>query len=353
MRAITVEPGKAKSVRLDDWPEPEVRSGQALVQAVALGVCGTDLEIIAGEYGSAPAGDQRLVLGHESLGRVLQAPQGSDLAPGDLVMGFVRRPDPVPCRACAGGEWDMCRNGRYTERGIKQAHGYGAERYALSPEFALKVDPGLGITGVLLEPCSVVAKAWDHIERIGRRCATWTPATVLVTGAGPIGLLAALLARQRGLETYVFDHHADGPKPQLVADLGAHYLCCDPDQFRRLKTDIVIECTGADPLVMDVIQNRGPDALVCLAGVSSGGRRFCFDVGDFNRDTVLGNDVIFGVVNANRAHYTAAAQALAAADPQWLGRLITRRVPLDRWQEAFVRQKNDVKVILDFSAGTA
>jgi threonine dehydrogenase-like Zn-dependent dehydrogenase len=350
MRAVTVQPGQAKSVRLEDWPEPRPSPMQALVEAVALGVCGTDRDIIAGDYGQAPAGEQRLVLGHESLGRVLQAPAGCDLAPGDLVVGIVRRPDPVPCPACAGGEWDMCRNGRYTERGIKQAHGYGAERYALNPDFAVKVDPELGFLAVLLEPCSVVAKAWDHIARIGARTATWTPASVLVTGAGPVGLLAALLARQRGLATYVFDHHADGPKPQLAADLGARYLSGEPSAIRDLRADVVIECTGADPVVMEVIQHRGQDGVVCLAGVSSGGRRVAFDVGGFNRATVLSNDVIFGTVNANRAHYAAAAEALAAADRDWLERLITRRVPLDRWREAFERREHDVKVVLDFSA---
>lgn len=88
---------------------------------------------------------------------------------GDLVDGIVRRPDPVPCDYCAAGEWDMCRNGRYTERGIKERDGYAAEQIRIEPDFAVRVDPTLGVLGVLLEPASVVAKAWDHAERIGRR----------------------------------------------------------------------------------------------------------------------------------------------------------------------------------------
>src|SRR5206468_2320309 len=131
--------------------------GMLDVQALALGVCGTDREIIAGDYGWPPDGEPRLILGHESLGRVLRAPQGSGFQAGDHVVGVVRRPDPVPCPACAAGEWDMCRNGRYTERGIKQRHGYGAERWVVEPEFAVKVDPALGLLGVLLEPTSIVA----------------------------------------------------------------------------------------------------------------------------------------------------------------------------------------------------
>ena len=351
MRAITVKPGVAQSVRLDDFAEPEVAAGELLVQAEALGVCGTDVEIIAGEYGWAPKGQERLILGHESLGRVLRAPQGSGFSEGDLVVGIVRHPDPVPCPACAGGEWDMCHNGLYTEHGIKQVHGFGAERYALEPAFAVKVDPALGALGVLLEPTSVVAKAWDHTLRIGARSRTWEPRKVLVTGAGPVGLLAAMIGRQMGLEVHVLDRVTSGPKPQLVADLGGTYHTGGPPVIDDLKPDVILECTGADDLVMKAITSAATDAIVCLAGVSSGGRKVAFDVGGFNRNAVLGNDVVFGSVNANRTHYEAAAQALAKADRGWLSRVVSRRVPLDRWREAFDRQPEDVKVVIDFSGG--
>jgi len=183
MRAITVSPGTAYSARLEEVPEPPESDGPVLVRTLALGVCGTDREILEGRYGFAPPGQQRLILGHESLGAVEAAPEGCGLAPGDLVVGIVRRPDPVPCVACAAGEWDMCRNGRYTERGIKERHGYGAERFRIEPEFAIKIDPALGILGVLLEPASILAKAWDHAERIGHRARArrsrgrcWSPA---------------------------------------------------------------------------------------------------------------------------------------------------------------------------------
>ena len=193
MHAITVIPGSANSTRLDEVPEPSPSDGAILVRGLALGLCGTDRDIVAGNYGTAPPGQQRLVLGHESLGRVEEAPARCGFEPGDLVVGIVRRPDPVPCPACAIGEWDMCRNGRYSERGIKERHGYGAERFRLEPDFAVKIAPQLGMLGVLLEPASIVAKAWDHIERIGHRSRSWQPRILVVTGAGPIGLLAALM----------------------------------------------------------------------------------------------------------------------------------------------------------------
>jgi glucose 1-dehydrogenase len=353
MRAITVRPGQAGSVRLDDLPEPPAGEGTLLVEALAVGVCGTDLEIVQGLYGAAPPGHQRLVLGHESLGRVLEAagPADGGPGPGDLVVGIVRRPDPEPCVSCAAGEWDMCRNGRYTEHGIKELDGFARDRYRLDPRFAVPVAGGLERTGVLLEPASVVAKAWEHIERIAARM-VWRPQTVLVTGAGPIGLLAALLAVQRGLEVHVLDRVEAGPKPGLVAALGATYHT-GPLAEAGPQPDVIVECTGAGPLVLEAMTKTAPDGIVCLTGVSSAGRRLQIDPGALNRELVLENDVVFGTVNANRRHYEAAGAALAKADPAWLERLVTRRVPLDRFAEAYERQPDDVKVVLDLSGPPA
>jgi threonine dehydrogenase-like Zn-dependent dehydrogenase len=347
MKALTVVPGAAGSAAVVEVPEPDPAEGAILARTLALGVCGTDVEIVAGEYGWAPAGHERLVLGHESLGEVIEAPSGSGFAKGDLVVGIVRRPDPVPCLACGAGEWDMCRNGQYTERGIKERDGYGSERFRIEPDFAVKVDPALGRLGVLLEPASILAKAWDHIERIGRR-AVWRPRRVLVTGAGPIGQLAALFGVQRGLEVHVYDRNASGPKPDLVRGLGAIYHTGDI-AAARVAPDIVLECTGAAPVVLEVLNNTAPAGIVCLAGVSPVGRTAEVDLGLLNRTLVLENDVVFGTVNANRRHYELAAEALARADQDWLARLVTRRVPLESWAEALERQADDIKVVIDFT----
>jgi threonine dehydrogenase-like Zn-dependent dehydrogenase len=346
LRAITVEPGTANSIKLEELPAPTADNA-LLVKAVALGVCGTDRDIIDGHYGWAPPGAKRLVLGHESLGEVEQAPSGSDFKKGDLVVGIVRRPDPVPCPACAVDEWDMCRNGQYTERGIKEINGYGAECYSLEPDFAVKADPALGHLAVLTEPASVIAKAWDHIARIGERTKYWKPRHLLVTGAGPVGLLAALFGAERGLDVHVFDRATSGPKPDLVRDLGATYHVGD---FGNLKPDIVIECTGAADVIRQAVASTASDGITCLAGIGAPGKKTPVDISSLNRTMVLENDVVFGSVNANRAHYRAAAEALAKADKKWLGKLITRRVPLARWHEAFEKRPGDIKVIIDFTA---
>jgi threonine dehydrogenase-like Zn-dependent dehydrogenase len=346
VRALTVRPGVADSLSLAELPEPAVEEGSVLVDGVAVGLCGTDVEIVAAEYGAAPPGSDVLVLGHENLGRVAEAPAGCGLAAGDLVVGFVRRPDPVPCPPCGAGEWDMCRNGRYTEHGIKGLQGFARERWRARPEALVKLDAGLADVGVLLEPTTIVAKAWEQIERIGQR-AYFAPKVAAITGAGPVGLLAALLGVQRGLEVHVFDQVTEGPKPDLVTDLGAHYQHT-PLAESGLTPDIVIECTGVPAVIVDVLTRGGPDAIVCLTGVSSTGAVIPLDVGALNRTAVLNNDVVFGTVNANRRHYEAAGAALVAADQAWLDRLITRRVPIDAFADAFARHADDVKIVLEF-----
>lgn len=346
MRALTVVPGKKNSLAVTTVDDPEPGAGELLVTGLAVGVCGTDHEIADGEYGWAPPGSDRLVIGHESLGRVRSAPPDSGFDPGDLVVGVVRRPDPVPCGACAHGQFDMCRNGRYTERGIKELHGYAGELWTVPAEYAIRLDPELAEVGMLLEPTTVVAKAWQQVERVGAR-AWFEPHRVLITGAGPIGLLAALLGVQRGLDVHVLDRVATGRKPDLVAELGAtyHHGRID-DAVAAARPDIIIEATGVASVVFDAIALADNYGIVCLTGVSSS-HQLSLDAGSLNRDIVLENTAIVGSVNANLDHYAAAARDLAKADVTWLRRLISRRVPLARFEDAFTRRPDDVKVVID------
>ena len=345
MKSITVEPQKTGTARLEDIPEPDAREGSVLVEAVAVGVCGTDIEIVEGKYGCPPPGKTRLVLGHESLGRVIEGDPAGRLKKGDLVAGIVRRPDPVPCPNCAVGEWDMCSNGQYTERGIKQIDGYMSERWRIEPDYAIKVDSSLGLLGVLLEPTTVVAKAWETIVAVGQR-SLWEPRTVLVTGAGPIGLLAALLGKQRGMDVHVLDRVDSGPKPDLVQALGATYHTGSISGV-GFEPDIIIECTGVGSVISDSIDGVGSSGIVCLTGVGSGG-----GVGrtaDIAAEAVLRNKVIVGTVNANKRHWYKGGQALARADREWLARLISRCERPENFATALNRRPDDIKVVIQFA----
>jgi glucose 1-dehydrogenase len=345
VKAVTAVPGDPQSLQLDEVAHPEPGPSELLIEMVVAGICGTDHEILEGDIGYPPPGRDRLVLGHEALGKVVVAPEGSDFGTGDLVAPIVRRPDPEPCANCAVGEWDMCRNGRFTEAGIRGLDGYTAEKLSLPTEFVVKVGSGLGYFGVLVEPASIVAKAWEHIVRIGSR-AEWSPNRVLVTGAGPIGLLAALFATRLGEEVHVLDRATDGPKPGLVGDLGAIYHNQGLDRIGE-QYDVVLECTGNADLMLAVPAVTGPNGIVCLAGVTDEGQQVVVN-SDLARNLVLENRTIFGTVNSNRRHYEEAARVLAQTDPTWLGRMVNRRVPLDDWREAYTHQPDDVKTVIQF-----
>ena len=348
MRAVTVVPLKPGSVDLTDRPEPPEADGPVLVRTRLVGVCGTDIEIIDGDYGGPPPGEDLLVIGHESLGEVLRAPRGRASREGDLVVGIVRRPDPVPCANCAAGEWDMCRNGRYTEWGIKAHDGYARERYRIPVEFAVKVEAGLGDLGVLLEPTSVVAKAWDQIARIGRRA-------VVAAGDRPgdrrradraPGRVARASARARGPRPRPGHRRpqADAGRrprrhlPPRHGRRGGDRRGCGDRMHRRRPARP--RCHGAHGCQ----RHRVPHRLVV-------GRSLAVDRSRSESAgwMVLSNDVVFGSVDTNRRHYEAGARALAAADRSWLDRLVSREVQLDHWRDAYARQPDDVKTVLRFA----
>lgn len=347
MKAITVEPKKAGTAKLMDIPEPDLREGSVLVQAIAVGVCGTDVEIAEGKYGWSPPGQPHLVLGHESLGRVVDPGPSGGLKKGDLVVGIVRRPDPVPCPNCAVGEWDMCSNGMYTERGIKEIHGYMSEYWRIEAEYAIKIDPTLGILGVLLEPSTVVAKALEQVALIGRR-SFWEPKTALITGAGPIGLLAALFCKLHGLEVHVLDMAKEGLKADLVRELGATFHSGSVMDI-GFGPDTIIECTGVGQVISESIQQIGANGIVCLAGIGCGGAKTSSTIADVAASAVLKNNVIVGSVNANKRHWYRAGQFLAKADRNWLAKLITRIEKPENFMSALQRKPEDIKVVIQFS----
>jgi threonine dehydrogenase-like Zn-dependent dehydrogenase len=238
--------------------------------------------------------------------------------------------------------------GRYTERGIKQVDGFMSDQWRIEPEYAVKVDRDLGILGVLLEPTTVVVKAWEHIAAIGRRT-FWDPRTVLVTGAGPIGLLAALIGVQQGGDVHVLDRATTGRKPALVEALGATYHT-GPISELGVAPDIVVECTGVAPLIRGATEAAAPGAVICLTGVGGPVVPNASAPTTLLTDAVLKNFVLFGSVNANRRHYYRASRVLARAEESWLEQLITRCVAPQDFDQALEHGPDDIKVVVEFAS---
>ena len=356
MRAVAVTPGHAGSDRLIEVERPEPGPGEALVRVLRIGVCGTDREIVSGAVGEAPAGEEHLIIGHESLGVVERVNGAEGVKPGDYVAAIVRRPD--GCPPCRAGQWDMCLWGKYVERGIRARHGFLAEYYVERPEYLVVVPEALRAVGVLVEPASVIAKAVGEAHAAQARL-PWQPERVVVLGAGPIGLLATFALRLRGLEVHTLDIvPADSDKAELVRAAGATYVDGRethlPDLARGTgNIDLIIEATGVAPLVFQAMDALGINGVLVLTGISGGSRMIEVDGNRLNLGMVLGNKMVIGSVNANRRHFEAAAQDLAGIERQWPGlleRMVTRRTPLHDFEQALAPEPGGIKSVIEVAS---
>jgi len=358
MRAVAVVPGNPGSLHVrEDAPEPSPQPGEAVVRVADAGVCGTDAEINQGLYGRAPAGSPYLILGHENLGFVETAPDDSPVSPGDLVVATVRRPCPEGCLPCSMQQNDMCLTGHYLERGIGGLHGFMSERYAEAPRYLVRLPRTLRRFAVLLEPMSVVQKGVEQAFRIQDRLA-WDPRTAVVTGAGPVGILAAATLRLRGLSVVVAALEPEGGfKDRFLAEAGIRYVCTAKTPLDSLplsvgRIDVVFEATGALPVVYPAMRLLGPNGVCILSSVTGGAHELNVDLATWNREVVLGNRLVFGTVNAARRHFEAGVRDFEAAQerlPGWMERMITRRMPYADVARALERSPDDIKTVLEFA----
>jgi glucose 1-dehydrogenase len=366
MKAVAVHPPKPNSMHLRDAPKPDVGSvaeGRGvLVQVLRVGVDGTDKEINAGLYGSAPAGDDYLITGHESLGRVVDAGANvpPELKPGTLVVAMVRRPG--HSRYDAIGLQDMTTDDVYYERGINLLHGYLAEYYVDDFQYIVPLPEGLRGIGVLLEPTSVSQKGLNQAYEIQRRLKIWQPRKACVMGAGTIGMLAALAMRLRGLEVTCYSKRkAPYLNSDLLNEIGVKYVSSEDKTLKQASDeqgpfDIMLECTGYSPLAFEAAGVLGKDGVLVLASVTGGEKKTEIDSNFINQGFVLGNKVMVGTVNASRADFASGVNDLIKAEafyPGWLAKLLTTPIKgLANYQQMLDALENDkaaIKVFVEVS----
>ncbi len=338
MKAIAVIPGKPDSIHLREAPKPsleDVPGGRGvLVRVLRVGVDGTDKEINAAEYGAPPPGNDYLILGHESLGRVeAVAPGVSELAPGDYVVASVRRPGSSLYDSI--GLQDMTTDDSYFERGINLRHGFLAEYYVDSAEFLVRLPSGLREVGVLMEPTSVAEKAIGQAYEIQRRLRVWRPRRAAVLGTGTLGLLASMILKLRGLEVTAFGL-TEPPylNSDLLAEIGVRYVSTKRTSLREGAAahgpfDLILEGTGFSPLVYEAMEVLGKNGVLAMVSVTGGERKIEVPADRINQGFVLGNKVAFGSVNASREDFERGVSDLSQAEllhPGWLAKLLTHPV---------------------------
>jgi glucose 1-dehydrogenase len=366
MRAVVVRP-PTPGVALVDVPVPPIGPGEVRVSVLECGVCGTDHDIVAGRYGTAPAGAPYLILGHENLGEVREvAPDVPGVAPGDLVVATVRR-GCGRCRFCRTNRSDFCETGLFTERGIGGAHGYMAEEYTEIPQYLVRVPTALRPVAILLEPLSVVEKAIFQGQRVLDRKEptpgdprTSTP-TALVAGTGAIGMLAALVLRVRGYDVVAVDRHGeDTPAARVLSRAGATHANVGQGMgpLTGRKFDLVIEATGSVSLDFTLVDSLGPNGVLVLTGIpDAGGPATPVAGGTLLRDLVLGNQAIVGSVNANRTYFESGLRDLVVIEERWpgaLGAMISERRPIEQCEAVLTnRTPGTIKTVLTVRPGGA
>ncbi len=338
MRAVAVRPGTADSLHLREVRRPVVGDVPdergVLVDVIRVGACGTDREIVDALFGTAPAGDDFLVIGHENLGRVAEVggnvPGG--LKPGWLVVATVRRPGTSIYDSI--GLQDMTTD-EARERGINRLHGYLAEAYVDDAAFLVPLPDSLEPVGVLLEPLSIAEKGIRQAIEIQRRMRVWRPVRAAVLGAGTIGLMTALALRLRGLEVVVYSRRpAPYRNSELLGAIGATYLSSSDTTLDALSDvagslDLIVDASGFSPLALGAARVLGKNGVLVLASVTGGKATAELPTDVINEGFVLNNKVMVGTVNAHRDDFVTGVEDLLRAEaffPGWLAQLITTRV---------------------------
>jgi len=367
MKAVAVDPAR-RSVQLVDRPEPALATPTDVkLRVLDVGVCGTDREICAFEYGTPPSGDAQLVIGHESLGEVVEVGATvSRVKIGDLVVPMVRRPcDHDDCRACRSDRQDFCYTGDFTERGIKMHHGFMTEVVVDDEKYMNVVPRALRDVAILVEPLTIAEKALKQIFQVQQRlpwCAPPEPGKMprnshraVVLGAGPVGLLGAMALRVADFDTFVYSREpAPNPKSNLVEAIGAHYVSSAVDSVEQLagrvgNMDVVYEATGASGLSFEVMKVLGTNGVFVFTGVPGRKAPITVDTDLIMRDAVLKNQVIFGTVNAGRETFEDAIRDLGTFTQRWpaaVKSLITGRYPMEAYRDLLFGQATGIKNVI-------
>lgn len=331
MRALLLDYSR-RSLSVGDYSMPSApRAGEALVRVIEGGVCGTDRNLASFIYGKPPGDEPALILGHEALG-IVEHSNDPSLTKGQLVVPMIRRDCAPACGMCARGRRDNCLTGRYTERGIAGAHGYFAEFAVDAACDLIPIDARLADVGVLVEPMSVAEKTFDVVGKLHQG----EPRSVLILGAGTIGILCAWAALLRGFEVTVMSTEpADSARARLLKSFGVRYT----QSLDGLRADVIIEACGAAAVAAASLRCLNNCGVQMILGARAASVEIPY------LEMILGNKIIAGSVNASRAHFESAAASVGRLERAQLSPLIERRALAEAPSTVMTPPPNVIKLV--------
>ena len=370
MKAIAVTPSR-KEVGIIEQAEPEISSStQVKLRMLEAGVCGTDKEICAFEYGTPPAGSDHLVIGHESLGEVIEVgSRVKRVKPGDLVVPMVRRACPHDdCVACRSDRQDFCFTGDFKERGIKEQHGFMAQFVVDDEKYMNPVPKELRDVAVLVEPLTIAEKGLTEVWQVQQRLPWGCPVTpgkakahchrAIVLGAGPVGLLGAMALVNYDFDTYVYSREpSPNPKSTLLESIGATYISAEkisPEMLPKHigNIDLIYEATGASNLSFEMMKYLGTNGIFIFTGVPGRKRPIEVDTDLIMRNLVLKNQVVFGTVNADRESFENSIRDIGTFTKRWpdaVKSLITGRFPMEAYSDLLMGRSGGIKNVIQLN----
>ena len=370
MKAVAVFPG-SQEVKVVEQELPRLtQPDQVMLRMLDIGICGTDKEICSFEYGTPPPGDDHLVIGHESVAEIVEVGAAVErVAPGDLVVPSVRRPCSHPgCLACRSGHQDYCYTGDFSERGIKEAHGYLAEYVVDRERYMNVVPPDLREIAVLAEPLTIAEKALAQIFWMMQQRPPWIdPETrseergdglsALVLGIGPVGLLGAMVLVSAGFTTYVYSRELPpSPRIDLVSAIGATYVSSQTATFGQLteqvgNIDLIYEAVGHSHFALEALKVLGTNGIFVLTGVPGLQAFVEADPARLMREMVLKNQVLLGTVNAGADAFASALRDLDLFRRSWpavVSTLIAGRYPPEQAPDLILGRPAGIKSVIAF-----
>ncbi len=360
MRAIGVRKGK-REPEIFEMEAPKIKKkDDILLEMIGVGVCLTDKDILENSLVDSPPNDDKLILGHEALARVVEiGSEVKSVKKGDYVVMIPRHSCGI-CKPCKTGRSDFCETGNYTAAGQHKLHGYFSELYVEQEAYVVKVPAEISDVAVLTEPFSITEKAITQAEYIQRRIPSFefNKSKAVVFGMGAVGMTAIAILRNRGIETYVLGRRDENdPKVKLARDFGAKYIDIRGNNVMTIKkqigtADIVIEATGATQLVIDLIELMARNGIYIFLGIPKGAEELCFNIKRMINRIVRENLVIIGSVNSQREHFEAALKNMAEIQKKNKGiinRIITDVYTLDKYKEAFSKERDShIKTVIEF-----
>lgn len=341
MKAIIKEKKGLDNVVFKDVPIPEINDDEVLIRIKAAGICGTDIHIFYDEYPYWPP----VILGHEFSGIVEKTGKNIKTCKvGDRVTSEPHQRVCGFCKYCREGLIHLCSEKRSPGWGIDGA----MTSYIKLPEKLLhKIPDNISfLEGAVIEPASTVTHA--VIER-GRIC---PEDFVIVIGPGPIGLIAAQVAKSAGAKRVLVCGVNDDQEYRLrvAEELGFEAVNVEKenlDQIVKQKTnnigaDMVIECSGSEGGINSAIEILAKNGKLCTMGMSGA---------DYMN--IKWNLAIFKELNI----YT----SLSSTYKSWkytismleegklnLSKIVSHKMPLSKYREAFdlIINKKGLKIIL-------